>query len=817
MNNSEVWAVGGIFEALGATGQPKRYRLDKFLGGGATSVAYLTTEITPDDSLGRSDIVLKILKPETAAQWMTALEDEIAVLRALWDEEEKDNEEKDNETVHAVPKVHDASPEGVVPAYLAMEYVPYPSVDALALPPKKLPERLHRMLAVTQDVEQELGRALSDAASTLLGGQDVARVLGDAVNHAKSFEISLDQAVTALDDWLAVHGGLPEEDVIRVGVQMCRLLDRLHRTGRAYKDFQLHNVRYDREHRQIKVLDWNVVTGPSTVDLKRSRGMEYVQNDLARLASYLFFLCTLVRGPEGGASPRVLTQLGGAGWSEHTSLALRLVLERALSPDLASRYARAYGPAPEGLPSPCKASSLGAALAVVGEWRSRSPGGLVALANQLSEQGLGAEALAASELARERLSEVPLDLQKKFGNALDEADKKAVAASARPALELALRLLETLNARDAADALEQGQRDFPADLQVRRWQVIVQALARLSLPSLHQIWDSGQLQRAMRRAEQGHFEEAKILLDAIVTEPALDLTLLSQDMELATLLKRAEIGWLKLQAARDLPGRGREARQAAGELLAILDESDRYLKSHADHPYLEYVAAAWSQHTLCRSAARSIVNEPDVLPTYDLNDDLVAAQELLLRQNAPGAAVKKLEILLRDAATPEQTAEILRQLAVARAAKFLLTFLDEVGRIEKNPAAEAWFDRTVSDEVARPTAEGGIAILEQASEAVRNWAASKVGERYQKAVALRSPVVAKRFAVMEKLLLGQSAPDRSDELAGLEKSVTDEIRDAIQRVTARLAELEGSKDPDEIKRGLKIIDVIEGPEEEASI
>ncbi|MBK9092425.1 MAG: hypothetical protein IPM84_06535 [Anaerolineae bacterium] len=89
---------------------------------------------------------------------------------------------------------------------------------------------------------------------------------------------------------LAANQGLSEEEVILVGRQVCRVLQLLDERGRGYQDFQLLNVRYDRANRRIKIIDWNVVTPKDRVNLENQQGLEHVQQDLFKLAQYLFRL-----------------------------------------------------------------------------------------------------------------------------------------------------------------------------------------------------------------------------------------------------------------------------------------------------------------------------------------------------------------------------------------------------------------------------------------------------------------------------------------------------------------------------------------------
>ncbi|MBC8253874.1 MAG: hypothetical protein H8E35_07585 [Ardenticatenia bacterium] len=635
------WEPGQTFETTNAFHQPRRYHLDRFLGGGATSLVWLAQEFSVDGEVQRPEVALKVLKPETEAQWREAFEDEIRVLRTLWTAEEQLRDGR-----HAIPEVYDISPEETSPAYLAMEYVPHPSVDELALPPSELPSQLADLAKTGTSLLQQLSSILADLSRVA----DVSPELAEMVAHLSEQDLGsverLKSTAHEVEAWFREHQGLSEEEVALVGTQVCRVLQLLHESGRSYQDFQLHNVRWDQEKQRIKVIDWNVVTPPGQVNLSSEHGLEHVRRDLARLASYLFWLRTLVRAPEAGAPPRTLARLGGRAWSEHTSLALRLVLERALDPDPNKRYARAYDASERGhsLVSFSELSSLGAALDLVARWHSAPAGELVGLAGQYRESAMVTETLALIELARQRLDREPSDVRDSFLAKLDELEEMIALSTSRPSFELGCRLLDAGDAARAAEAFGQAVAETPDDLEAYRWLALARSLRALRLEEFEQLWKSDRLQVAMGALMDERWDEALQALETAEEDAAeLDLSVLLSDARLGSLLAKAERQWLALQASGEQAHRNRAwALATAQSLLKTSKEVDELLSGQTTHPYIRLVSQRWPNWGFWREQAQTVLNQLE-------NDGVIQRRgkegKRLLHDGKPDEAVE----VLRDA------------------------------------------------------------------------------------------------------------------------------------------------------------------------
>ncbi|HEB77646.1 MAG TPA: hypothetical protein ENI90_03850, partial [Methylothermaceae bacterium] len=353
------------------------------------------------------------------------------------------------------------------------------------------------------------------------------------------------------------------------------------------------NIRWDRESPDIKIIDWNVVASEGAVS------EESIQRDLNRLASYLFWLRTLVRPPDRGASPRVLSRLGGTAWSEQTSLAFRLVLERALDPDPAERYGLAYDfeefkEAQQSLFSLGDLRSLGAALDLVAGWYHNKLGEILALAGRYKEKGLATESLALIELGRKNLDQESDKTRKQFQDYFDELEKEIIAGANRPSFDRGKRYLEGRNATAAVEQFEQAVKDTPDDLEAHRWLALARSLSSLKLDPLREVWASGKLQKAMHALAIQDWDEALKKLQV----PDLDLKALQIDARVGQALSAAEVL--------------ATSKAGVAELLDKLDEVERLTNEHPSHPYIELVLQQWPRWKSWREQAMSMSHEESV-------------------------------------------------------------------------------------------------------------------------------------------------------------------------------------------------------------
>lgn len=603
------WQNDAVIRLTVALGVTRQYKLRKYLGGGATSTVWLASELDPDASAPKRDrVALKVLKPESEHLWRNAFEDEISVLRQLYQAEE---DLRDG--VHAIPQVYDVSQREMSPAFLAMEFVPFPSVDTLALPPHDLPNRLTQVNELYEAFRSKLEYVLDDARVMWEKDQASVQLVSNLQKRDEEIRRGVDGLQGHLINQLAANQGLSEEEVILVGQQVCRVLQLLHEKGRGYQDFQLLNVRYDRANRRIKIIDWNVVTPKDRVNLENQQGLEHVQQDLFKLAQYLFWLRTLVMPPASGAPARSLARLGGHAWSGNTSLALRLVLERALDPDPTRRFQRAVSRStPVGQPL-AEIDSLGLALTTVHQWfEKKKVAELLAEIERHKSQARPMDALALVDLAQRRLPLEAANIQGIYGPEIERYFDELSKQTRRPEFEEGQRRLDLVDAAGAERRFAAACLAYPDDLEAARWQVLAQYLQPLKMDDCRRLWASGKLQAGMQALTEERWSAAK----AALSDATLPLALpaLVCDAEIGAHLAAAEAAWNTLQqpvANLDV------AEAAAQRLLQALAAADQRQKDSDRPPYLSLPLQRWPVREAWRTQARNIaVNPQDI---EDLN------------------------------------------------------------------------------------------------------------------------------------------------------------------------------------------------------
>lgn len=800
---SESLKLGSVFEASNAFGIRKRYFLKRFLGGGATSVVFLADEIRADNtsaSVARADIALKILKPETEAEWRGAFEDEIQVLRGLWEAE----------TVrgfswHAVPEIYDNSSAGASPCFLALEYVTHPGVDALAMPAFEIGQRIEALEELGLKLAADL-RTLQEDAERVWGKDSKASLLSATWEQVGSLPDALLLARGQLEERSLAERGLSEHEVALIGAQMCRLLQLLHDLGRGYQDFQLHNIRWDRQRQRIKVLDWNVVTPARSIDVSLGVGLDLVARDLVHLADYLFWMRSWKRVSEGGASPAELVEHGGQPWRDYTSLALRLVIERALSLDPVARFAQAYDFAEVDQPLPAVADlkSLGAALEWAAAWQSADANvfKIIAEATNYQAKGRQVEALALAELALQRAEGLPTQ-QQRDGVKEDarEIRKQASAQIKRPAVEQGLRALDSLDVSRAIVAFAQAVAEHPADLEAWRYLSLSQSFTAAEPAQMRQLHQDKTLDELIRLIAGPAWSSAAGLLDQTERSAAIKLRDLRQDAHLERLFQSVarQDGYLKELLRTN---RRDEASAAAGEVQSILDEAEAYAAQHRDHPYLAQILVHWPERAGWRQEAEDVLQDFEHDPAMG---DQERQQEALacLEQGDPAGTLAELQAVSAESRTTRDLrAWAAAYLGMQRNLTSMATATEQQPPVDVAPRADVTPMETLIDgemlEYAR--------LLSSAPEPIKQAVSHDVMNAFDAAIAAKRLGLALRLDGLNRWLLGGKAEDRSNELAALAKELEDEKAAQIERVRARVLELEASGTPDDLAAAIQLID-----------
>ena len=773
--NLAQWKPDQVVLVSNQARQTKRYKLERFLGGGRTSLVWKAQELDEDDEPQGPLVALKVLRTETEGEWRAAFEGEIRVLRELWAAEEALGD-----GWHAVPQVYDISPEGYSPAYLAMEVVSCPSVVDLARPPDGFTDLLARSVAESAALNEHLGQALAALEARLDENDSPVTELAQIASSAERTTGGLRNYAQQAKSRFLQSGGLTEREVALIGAQTCRVLQLLHQSGRSYhQDFQLQNVHWDRKRKQIKVIDWNVTIFEGRVPKKD------VQKDLARLASYLFWLRTLVRGPEEGAGPRALSRLGGTIWSEDTALALRMVLARALDPVPAKRFQEAYAwnEADNGDPSLPRldhVQSLGYALRLVASWHQAPVLMLLANAGLYHKDGRSVEAHALIEIARKQLEQADEADSKRamYQDELDGLEREIGPLFTRPAWEVGRSFLDAHHPAAAVKEFGRAVQEHPDDLEAHRWLSLAKSLAPLQLDAVRSSWGP-RLVGGMRALTEGRWDEAVF---AFETSPA-DLSDLVRDARLCQALD--ETGRLALRLDTD-PGNARRQRARAGEFLDALNKIDGLVAE--GFPHVAQVLARWPEWGLWRERAEA------ALGTHDAT---VRAAQLRRGLGAEEGFAGAFEDLRERLRTDPGEADLL-QAALAgahgwlsggnphRATEVLDVALRYVGGSPYYTKVRAWLDRARAWERLRETisardwysATESATILCGTPPEVRDAVFFELWEHLGRACESREAEVAAGLARVGRAL----APDQSDQFDDRLGRLNNEIAaDGLQR------------------------------------
>lgn len=180
------------------------------------------------------------------------------------------------------------------------------------------------------------------SAANALGDDRLAltpRVIGynDAGSETEFLALEFVQG-TPLDELIAERGGFFEDELtaLEIASQVLRVLQYLHDyLQRSYTDFQLKNIWWQEETRQVKVMDWNHVS-----NMAKNGAPPGVGDDLTRFGAYFYQLLTGRGARQSGETERALAERAGTKWNK-LSAATRAMIRRALHPNKQRRWASA--------------------------------------------------------------------------------------------------------------------------------------------------------------------------------------------------------------------------------------------------------------------------------------------------------------------------------------------------------------------------------------------------------------------------------------------------------------------------------------------
>jgi len=158
------------------------------------------------------------------------------------------------------------------------------------------------------------------------------------VNAEPEFLVLEYIAGESLDDLIISTGGLAsqnrEEDALIIAQQVLQVLYILHQDiRRSYTDFQLKNIVWLADEKQIKVMDWNHVSDRAP-EGKMPQG---ATGDLIRFGAFFYQLLTGKGALQTGETEGALAHRAEGEWKQ-ISLSTQAVITKALHPNPERRY-----------------------------------------------------------------------------------------------------------------------------------------------------------------------------------------------------------------------------------------------------------------------------------------------------------------------------------------------------------------------------------------------------------------------------------------------------------------------------------------------
>ena len=261
------------------------------------------------------------------------------------------------------------------------------------------------------------------------------------------------------------EGGLEEEEIIEIGLQICRVLQLLHDQQYSFRDFQTQDLYWEREVKLLKIIDWNVLS---------EKGKADVPSDNLRIARILFYLRTLVYPPKEGASIRTLDKLGQRRWMGETRRAFRVVLQRALDPTLGFKQTDTFSALQSELQLLTRQEGFGDALRELKRWFTAKTIEIVDIASLCMQEGLEEEALAAVELAEVKKDQYTSTIL----NKIDQMKKRLSEKKGFDTLSVGKNFMKGQNPDMASEYFHRAVQEYN-DLEAQRWLAIADYCQRL--------------------------------------------------------------------------------------------------------------------------------------------------------------------------------------------------------------------------------------------------------------------------------------------------------------------------------------------------
>lgn len=509
-----TWKKDDVFKPTSThSNEDRRYRLIDLVGTGASSLVWLAEELQPDGTVRRK-VALKVLRPDAGREFSQALVDEHTVMRNLWKAMRKQGIENP-----FIPEVYDFSLPDAKSHFISMELLTASDLDGLV-------GRKTQLDGYIQTAMDDGGRfsASFDILRERLSaeGHQELLPLGKKIEHAlEQVRVDLQELEKGILS-LPVTETLNEEELITAMIQAAQVVQCLNEECKySFKDFQLKNLIYDRTAKQLKIMDWNVLSAYNKVS---------PEADIFKLASGIFNLIS--RNPLKEPTDReTLYQTGGHVWLDGISQPVRQVCERSLVKHQQG-FSKAYEwEAQPGLQPVSSVPAFGNALEMTRRYLEASVQELIRLGETCIKKGLLDDAAGLVEIAGAKVETVPAEIRRNLETDLARIRKEILSgrSMAEDLIKNAQDWMRTKDRKNAGEAIQKAMKANPHSLEIRRWDALIRAVRDIPYDEFCAIWETGRIQSGMadllthnwRRAKE-FFSGVHQLADSLLVDAELN-------------------------------------------------------------------------------------------------------------------------------------------------------------------------------------------------------------------------------------------------------------------------------------------------------
>lgn len=478
----ETWVVGEMKELTTKGGPNIKYNIKNKIGSGASSVVFLAEELTDKGEL-RRDVILKVLKRGVSDIFFEGLAIEESVLRDVYDSLRKHGVENPY-----IVKFYNSSPKTAEIHYIAMELARGKDIAALVGQRQNVLPQIQELHISIEKVQYQV----QEFAGNINENSPVNEIIEDIKSQFEAVQNRVQELQKQTLAGLS-RTGMEEIEILDVFVQASKVTQCLNEdAGRSFRDFQLKNFYYDQHSRQLKIIDWNVVTDNKGLNPRK---------DVFFIANSLFYLFSRV-SLEQPVNPALFTRMAGEGWFVGASLALQLAVERVLTEQQdQSAYAKVYdwsAKSEDSLQPVSTMEAFGNALEMIIRYHKLEPGELITTAEKFAKEGKLRDAKAVLQVVDVKISS-GISLVHSAERKMKEirSEMQGGQYSLMDAVSLIKSALNSMNRDEAVQKAQNAIAEQPDSLTVRRWHVVVSVLKDKPRGDLKALWEGGQIQNAM--------------------------------------------------------------------------------------------------------------------------------------------------------------------------------------------------------------------------------------------------------------------------------------------------------------------------------